>query len=80
MITVHDDSEFTILIADFIETLAKTERFQLRVWISGSELPIPLDETCIFHFMQEGFRVTIGNKILWIFYDTINSMELEYES
>ena len=79
MISVDEQSEFTVLVADFIETLAKTDKFLLLVWISGSELPFELDNTCKFYFMQEGFRVIRENVIDYIFYDNIASVRIIYE-
>ena len=79
-ISVNDDSEFTLFIADLIETLAQTEKFVLKIWINGSELPFEFDNACSFYFMQEGFRVDTGEFIDYIFYDNIVSLRLMYES
>lgn len=79
-ITIADDNEFTVLIADFIETLAGTVQFSLKIWISGSEIPFAFNHRDNFHFMQEGFRVSSENLIEWFFYDNIVSMRLYYES
>ena len=78
-VTVHEDSEFSILVADFIETIASTTKFLLLVWINGSELPFEFNQNCTFHFMQEGFRVSNGNTIDYIFYDNIATVRLVYE-
>ena len=78
-ITVAEDNEFSIIIADFIETLANTEKFVLKIWIN-SEIPYEFDETCDFYFMQEGFRVLSMKRIDWFFYDNIVSMRLYHES
>lgn len=77
-ISLEKDNEFTVLIADFIETLAGTGRFILKVWITGSEIPYVYTEKDNFHFMQEGFRVDDGERIDWFFYDTIASVRLHY--
>ena len=79
MISVADDNEFSVIIANFIETIAKIERFDLLVWLNGSELPFEFDQTCNFHFMQEGFRVSNGSRIDYIFYDNIASLRVVYE-
>ena len=78
MISIDDNSEYTLLIADFIETLAQTESFILKVWINGSELPFEFSSDFCFYFMQEGFRVDDGFQIDYIFYDNIMSMRLIY--
>jgi hypothetical protein len=79
MISIADDNEFTVLIADFIETIARLHKFSLELWI-GSELPITVNESCDYHFMQEGVRISAGKQVLWIFYDTITMVRLKYES
>ena len=78
-ISVAEDNEFTILIGDFIKTLAGTDRFVLKVWITGSEVPYIFTDEDKFYFMQEGFRVSQGKHIDWFFYDNIVSMRLHYE-
>ena len=79
MISIAEDNEFSIVIADFIETLAGTDMFVIKIWINGNELPLSYNHWCNFYFMQEGFRVDTGKRIEWIFYDTITMMELKYE-
>lgn len=78
-ITIAEDNEFTILIADLIETLAGTTRFVLKVWINGSEVPYIFTDEDNFYFMQEGFRVSQKKHIDWFFYDNIVSMRLHYD-
>lgn len=78
MIKVAEDNEFTVLIADLIETMARLDKFTLELWI-GSELPITVNESCDYYFMQEGVRISAGRKILWIFYDLIVMVRLNYE-
>lgn len=78
MISVADDNEFTVLIADLIETMARLDKFTLELWV-GSELPLTVNESCDYYFMQEGVRISAGRKILWIFYDLIAMVRLEYE-
>lgn len=78
MISVADDNEFTVLIADLIETLASTTKFTLELWV-GSELPLTVNESFNYYFMQEGVRISAGRQILWIFYDTISMVRLKHE-
>lgn len=78
-ISIAEENEFTVLVADLIETLAKTKKFELLVWINGTELPFEFDQHCTFYFMQEGFRVSHDNVIDYIFYDNIASVRLVYE-
>ena len=78
-IKVAGDNEFTVLIADFIETLAGTGEFILKIWINNSEIPYVYDEKNSFYFMQEGFRVSGRGVIDWFFYDTISTVRLHYD-
>jgi hypothetical protein len=77
-ISVDDEAEFTLLIADFIETLAQTNKFELKLWINTSELPLEYTECDCFYFTQEGFRVDTGRMIDYIFYDNIVSVKIIY--
>lgn len=79
MISIDDNSEYTLFIADFIETLSMTGKFTLKVWINGSELPFEFSDECSFYFTQEGFRVDTGELIDYIFYDNIMSLRIVYE-
>ena len=38
MISVEDDNEYSILIADLIKTLGGTEKYLLKIWLRGTEL------------------------------------------
>lgn len=80
MISIDKESEYTLFIADFIETLSQTEKFTLKIWINGSELPFDFNQDCSFYFTQEGFRVDTGELIDYIFYDNIMSLRIIYES
>ena len=79
-VNLCDDCDFSTLIADIIETIAGTEKFELKIWINGSELPLTTNECCNFYFLQEGVRISAGRQIVWVFYDTINGMKLEIQS
>lgn len=79
MISVDDNSEFTILTVDFIETLAKANEFILKIWVNGSEIPYRYTEKDELYFMQEGIRIKGDGFIDWIFYDTISAMRLYYD-
>lgn len=78
-ITIADDNEFTVLIADFIETLAGTGKFVLKIWINGNEIPYKFTDEDSFYFMQEGVRISSLGHIDWFFYDTITTMRLFYD-
>lgn len=78
MIAVNDESEFTLIFADFIETLSKTEKFTVKIWTNGSELPHEYDDSFCFYFLSEGVRVMNGEYMDYIFFDTITGMRVIY--
>ena len=79
MISIDDNAEYTLFVANLIETLSHTDVFVLKVWINGSELPFEFNQDCSFYFTQEGFRVDTGMWIDYIFYDNIMSLRVIYE-
>lgn len=85
-ISVDKDSEFTVTLKDFIETLSQQDEFLLKIWVNGSEIPYEYENNCDFHFMSEGIRITRHRKyedlgefktIDYVLYDTIVAMRLE---
>lgn len=80
MISLCDDCDYTILIADLIATLMVNEKyeepFELKIWYSNTEIPFVFDSNCQFDFLQEGLRVTDGTVIKYLFYDLITSIEV----
>jgi hypothetical protein len=76
MINICKDCEYTTLIADLIKTLDGFDRFELKIWINGCELPHMFDESCDFCFLQEGLRVSLWNTVEYIFYDLISAIEV----
>ena len=70
-ITLCDDCEFSILIADLIKTISNTEKYLLKIWLRGTELPFKYSYERDYHFMQEGVRIMDDRHIDWIFYDEI---------
>lgn len=78
MISLDDNAEYTLFTADLIETLSKTEKFILKIWIGTFELPYTYNQDCGFYFTQEGFRVDTGEQIDYIFYDNITSLRIIY--
>lgn len=75
MIEVKEGSEFTILIADLIETLSACDEFILKIWLS-SELPVKVHDEFDFLFLQEGLRISYANRTMWIWYDEIKMIEV----
>ncbi len=77
MIQVCDDCEYTILIADLIESLARSDSFLLRIWVSGSEISYDFRSfEKDFKFLQEGLKISDEEMIDYIFYDTIVSIKV----
>ena len=52
MIDVCDDCEYSIVIADLIESLAKLDMFTLNVWTNMRDLPFVFENHCDFLFLQ----------------------------
>lgn len=80
MISVCDDCEYTILFADLIETLSALDKFILEVYVNGCELPFVFESDNDFHFIQEGVRISDGNDVMYLFYDTIAYVRVCNES
>ena len=85
MIEVEDECEFVTLIADLIKFIANSDKFTLKIWVSGSEIPFEFDKECDFLFLQEGFRATRtrtfkygGSEVStnYIFYDNIVNIQV----
>ena len=81
MISICDDCEYTILVADLIATLMtldkNNEKFVLKLWYNNRELPFGFEENCAFDFLQEGIRIDNMNTILYLWYDAIECFEVE---
>ena len=77
MIHIHEGCEYTILIADLIETLSELTKFKVLIWITGTEIPYGFDQTKDFEFLQEGLKVSGNESIEYIFYDTITSIKVK---
>ena len=79
-ITLCDDCEFSILVADLIKTINDTSKFLLKIWLRGTELSFDYSDEWNYHFMQEGVRIMNNEQIDWIFYDEIAFVRVYYES
>ena len=84
MISVCDDCEFTVLIADVIITLSELEKrephlFTLKIWCNGRDLPFNFENHCDFNFLQEGIRIEDGRAVMYIWYDTIEYIRVDKE-
>ena len=78
MISLCEDCEYTVLIANLIETLSSVERFSLKIWVSNVELPFKFNESDDIQFLQEGVRIERDGKIEYIFYDLITHIKVVY--
>ena len=75
-IDVCDECEFTIIITNLILTLSKLDNFKLLIWDVGRDLPHKYSDDCDFMFLQEGMRVRTDKTIEYIYYDTIEHIEV----
>lgn len=80
MIAKCDDCEYTVSIADLMSTLSFLDEFELKIWISGSELPLEYDESDDFKFLQESLKIVTDTAIEYIFYDIIQLVRINYAS
>ena len=80
MISVCQDCEYTVLIADLIETLSAMDKFVLRIWIGNNELPFLFNHEYDIKFLQEGIRIQKMNVVEYIFYDVITELRVIDES
>ena len=78
MIAKCEDCEYTVTIADLMVTLSKLEKFNLRLWVTGSELPLEYSEKDDFKFLQESLKVVTDSAIEYIYYDIITLVRVNY--
>ena len=78
MIAKCDDCEYTVSIADLMSTLSFLDKFTLKIWISGSELPFEYTEADDFKFLQESLKIMTDTAIEYIFYDIIQLVRINY--
>lgn len=78
MIAKCEDCEYTVTIADLMVTLSKLEKFNLRLWVTGSELPLEYSEKDDFKFLQESLKVVTDSAIEYIYYDIITLVRINY--
>ncbi len=76
MISKMNDNEYSFIIADLMVTLDGLKDFVVKFWICGRELPFIFDEESDFCFMQEGIRIEKDNRVNYIFYDSIDNVQV----
>lgn len=76
MISKCEDCEYSILIADLMVTLDSADVFVLKIWMGGKELPFIFDDEHDICFLQEGIRAEKGTRVNYIFYDTIDNIQV----
>lgn len=79
MIAKCDDCEYSITIADLMVTLSQLDEFNLKIWITGSELAFEYSEKDDFKFLQESLKVVTATAIEYIFYDIIQLVRINYD-
>lgn len=78
MIAKCDECEYTVSVADLMVTLDKLDKFDLKIWISSSELPFEYSEKDDFQFLQESLKIVTDTVVEYIFYDIITLVRVEY--
>ena len=70
------DGEFTYTVSDLIKTIAKLDKFKLKIWVSTVELPFTFSHECDFTFLQESVKVVKDNHIEYLLYDFITHIKV----
>lgn len=78
MIAKCDECEYSISIADLMVTLSQLDKFDLKIWITGSELPFEYSQQDDIKFLQESMKVVTDSAIEYIFYDIIRLVRINY--
>ena len=80
MIDVVEGCEYTVSIADLIETMASLTKFVLKIWHHANYLPLKSTHECDYIFLQESLKIISDdeNKIVYVPYDEISSILLEF--
>ena len=69
--------EYPELIEKLISDLSYNESFEsINIWC-GVEIPYNFDNQSILEFLQDGLKVTNGDCIYYIYYDTITGLMVE---
>ena len=76
MIDVCDDCEYTVSMANLIETLAKLDSFTIQLWINNIEIPLKFTQDDDFLFLQESIRIENDLGVAYVLYDMITHMEV----
>jgi len=80
MIETHSDSEFVILVADWIATLLtydeNNQPFKVFLLLNGRDTVLEFGSDCFFEFMQEGVRIESADSVSYFFYDVIEYIEV----
>ena len=76
MIHIAEDQEYPTVIASFIETLAGLDAFVVRLWTNNSELAMTFTDDDSFMFYDGGIKICHENRIIFVFYDVINGIEV----
>ena len=71
-----DDCDYAFVIADLMVLLDGLDRFVLKIWKNSEPTPVKFDENVCMTFLQEGVRFDRNNSIVYIFYDSIDSIEV----
>ena len=78
MIAKCEDCEYTITIADLMVTLDMLDKFELKIWITGSDLPFEYSEKDDFKFLQESLKIVSDSVVEYVFYDIIQLVRIKY--
>ena len=71
MIQSYDEIEYSDIIKDVISTLKSSEKFILKIWVDGSEVPFKIGEVADIEFLKESVKISSDEGFTWILYGII---------
>ena len=79
-VVYYDNIEYSGIIQNVVETLSEMEKYVLRIWVDGTEVPYLIFGDDEIEFLHESVKITTvedrTRKITWILYGIIMSFEV----
>lgn len=79
-VIAYDDIEYSGIIQNVIETLSELDRYIVRIWVDGTEIPYWVFDDDTIEFLHESIKITKVEKgtktTTWILYGIIMSFEV----
>lgn len=76
----YEDIQYSGIILNVIETLSEMDKFVLRIWVDGTEVPYTIFGDDEIEFLHESVKITTiqdrTKKVTWVLYGIIMSFEV----